>query len=84
VIKLAVGKFVNANVGAEAKVAPHVTCRLELDAFAATGRGLETLIGIFGCNAGGDNVRFERPVIFLHEINGGCRSYPARKSVALR
>jgi hypothetical protein len=71
VTKLAVSEFLNATVGAEAKVAPHITGRLELDAFDGTGRcGLETLIGIFVCDAGGDYVRFERPVIFLHEING--------------
>jgi hypothetical protein len=73
-------EFVNAFVGADAKVAPDFRSRLEFDPFDGTGRGLEALVGILGRDAG-DNVRLERLVIFVHEINGGGRIHvPPKKA----
>jgi hypothetical protein len=64
---------VNATVDADAEVAPNVRSRLEIEPFDGTGRGLEALVGILGRDVGGDNVRLERLVIFVHEIDGGGR-----------
>mmetsp|Transcript_4902 Transcript_4902/g.10274 ORF Transcript_4902/g.10274 Transcript_4902/m.10274 type:complete len:268 (+) Transcript_4902:1593-2396(+) len=67
--ELGIGEFVNAPVGADAEVSPHVGRGLELDAFDGSGGGFESLVGVFGRDARGDDVGVYVAVSFGEEVD---------------
>mmetsp|Transcript_13887 Transcript_13887/g.33108 ORF Transcript_13887/g.33108 Transcript_13887/m.33108 type:complete len:869 (-) Transcript_13887:356-2962(-) len=70
VTELRIGKLVDAAIGADAEVAPNVRGGLELDALDGSRGGLESLVGILGGNAGGDDVRLDVLVLVDEEVDG--------------
>ena len=69
VSKLTVGKLVNTSVGSNTKVSPNTGGGLELDAFNTSYSRLETFVGVFSSDTGGNDVSLDRIVIFRHEVN---------------
>ena len=68
--ELRIGKLVDATVGTDAEVAPNVRGRLELDALDGSRGGLESLVGILGGDAGGDDVGVQLLVLVDEEVDG--------------
>ena len=68
--ELRIGKLVDATVGTDAEVSPNVRGRLELDPLDGARGGLESLVGVLGGDAGGDDVGVDVLVLVDEEVDG--------------
>ena len=59
----------HTTIGADGEVTPNVRCGLESNSLNATRGGLETLIRVFGCDTGRNQMTLGQGVFILHEVN---------------